>query len=101
MTKSKETPLACTLAPEELTAQRDQLLPGLIHRAAEVTDVENGLRVKFESRPGLLQELIDVIEQERTCCSFLRFNLTAEPGTGPVTLEVTGPPGTNELLRRL
>jgi hypothetical protein len=31
----------------------------------------------------------------------LRFNLTTEPSAGPVTLDVSGPPGTAEMLRQL
>jgi hypothetical protein len=42
-----------------------------------------------------------VLERERTCCSFLRFQIIAEPENGPIILEVTGPPGTRELLRSL
>jgi hypothetical protein len=57
--------------------------------------------MRFESSPGSFAELARVVDQERSCCSFLRFQLTAEPGTGPVTFEVTGPPGTREMLRVL
>jgi len=39
-----------------------------------------------------------VIERERGCCPFLRFTLDVAPGHGPVTLEVTGPPGTRAVL---
>ena len=99
--ESEDQPIACSLSPAELSNRRDQLLPGLIQRAEEVTDLENGLRMRFGSRPDLLSELVGIIDQERTCCSFLRFQLTAEPGTGPVTFEVTGPPGTREMLRAL
>ena len=41
------------------------------------------------------------MDQERDCCTFLRFALQAEPHAGPVTLEVTGPAGTGEMLRGL
>ena len=101
MAESGDKPIACTLTPAELNSRRDTLLPGLIKRAEEVTDLENGLRMRFESRPGLLAELVSIIDQERTCCSFLKFHLIAEPGTGPVVFEVTGPPGTREMLRAL
>jgi hypothetical protein len=99
--QDEHEPIACTLTPSELSSRRSQLLPGLIARAEEVTDVENGLRLRFRSVPGLLAELAGAIDQERTCCSFLRFQVAAEPGTGPITLEVTGPPGTREMLRVL
>lgn len=101
MSKSDSTPIACTLSPDQLKSRRNELLPGLIKRASEVTDLENGIQMRFESSAGLLAELVQVIDQERTCCSFLRFKLTIEPATGPITFEVTGPPGTRELLRAL
>jgi hypothetical protein len=92
---------ACSLTPAELARNREQLLPGLIERAEKVVDLEDGLRLRFASRPGLLAELARVIDQERTCCSFLRFQVVAEAAGGPVTFDVTGPPGTRELLRGL
>ncbi len=101
MAEPEHAPVACALTPDELNDRRAQLIPGLIERAMEVADLEDGLRLTFESSPGLLLELARVVDQERTCCSFLRFKLSAEPGTGPVTFEVTGPPGTREMLRAL
>ena len=92
-------PPACTLTPDQLRERRDALLSGLVRRANEVTDLENGLRITFENRDGLLAEIARIIEQERTCCRFLRFQVTAEPDGGPITLDVTGPPGTREMLR--
>jgi hypothetical protein len=101
MPHSENQSIACTLSPSELASRRGQLLPGLIERASEVTDLDDGLRMRFDTRPGLLAELVNIIEQERTCCSFLRFHLDAEPGDGPITFEVTGPPGTREMLKAL
>ena len=96
-----DTPLACTLTPGELQALREELLPGLVARATDVTDLENGLRLSFASQSGLLSDLARMMEQERACCRFLRFELTAEPDDGVIRLDVTGPPGTRELLRSL
>lgn len=97
----RSAPVACTLSPEELSRRRAVLLPGLIERAKEVVDIENGLRLMFEDGPRLLADLVRIVEQERTCCSFLRFKIVVEPGNGPVVFEVSGPPGTREMLRAL
>jgi len=35
------------------------------------------------------------------CCRFLRFAVAAEPDGGPISLEVTGPPGTAQFLEQL
>ncbi|HTE05005.1 MAG TPA: hypothetical protein VK824_02335 [Planctomycetota bacterium] len=69
--------------------------------ADKVTDLDNGLRVTFASRPGLLADLAQMMEQERGCCRFLRFRITAEPAAGEIVLDVTGSPGTREMLRAL
>jgi hypothetical protein len=93
--------LACNLPPDELRHRREELLPGLLKRAGQVMDLENGLRFHFATCPGLLSELASIIEREQVCCSFLRFQISIEPGAGAITLEVTGPAGTREMLRDL
>jgi hypothetical protein len=91
----------CSLSPEQLQQRRQVLIPGLLKRADQVTSLDDGFRLRFAYRDGLLAELARVIEQEQTCCSFLRFRLSVEPGAGPITFEVTGPPGTGQMLRSL
>jgi hypothetical protein len=95
------TELNCSLTPDQLSVQRKQLLPGLFLRAARVEDIPNGLRFCFAHSPGLVTELAAIIEKERVCCRSLTFRLIAEKGEGPVTLEVIGPSGTAEMLRKL
>lgn len=89
------------MSPDELRQRRQELIPGLLERATEVVDVEDGLRLRFTSSPGLLMSLASVTEQEQSCCSFLRFRILVEPHAGDVELEVTGPAGTREMLRAL
>jgi hypothetical protein len=91
----------CTLSPKELEARRHELIPGLFKRADKVEDITNGIRFQFASKAGLLADLARLMEQEQNCCSFLRLTLTMEPSGGPVTLEVTGPTGTADMLRKL
>jgi len=53
--------------------------------AAELTERQSALL------PGLV----------RQCCQFLRFDLVVEAGLGPVTLTLSGPEGTADMLRSL
>ena len=46
----------------------------------------------------ILATIAQTIDAERQCCRFLRFSITVEPDGGPITLELTGPPGTREFL---
>ena len=93
--------MSCSLTPEQLLIRRQKLVPSLFKRAEQVTDIPNGIRFRFASRPGLLIDLAHIIEQEQDCCSFLRFELITEPSAGPITLDVTGRPGTGHMLRSL
>ena len=101
MTSKPASNLSCSLTPEQLAVRRQELIPGLFKRAEQVNDIPSGIRFRFAAEPGLLTDLARVIEQEQDCCSFLRFELTTEPSAGPITLDVTGPPGTGEMLRKL
>lgn len=91
----------CSLTPDQLHAQRDQLIPGLFRRAEKTEEIANGIRFHFVHKPKLVSELATLIETERVCCSFLSFRLITEKGEGPIILEVTGPPGIAEMLRKL
>jgi hypothetical protein len=101
MEAESSSDVSCSLTPEQLASRRQELIPGLFKRATQVTDIPNGIRFSFSSHAGLLIDLARIIEQEQDCCSFLRFELTTEPSAGPITFDVTGPPGTAEMLRRL
>jgi hypothetical protein len=95
---TSDLPIACTLTPDQLRSQRPALLPGLIARAEGHERIDGGFRFRFASGDGLLTAIAATIDAERRCCRFLRFQMTAEPDEGLVSLEVTGPPGTAEFL---
>lgn len=98
MTETGLVPIVCDLSADALAARRENLSAGVLRTALAVEEIEHGLRWRFASRQGLLPELSALIESERACCRFLSFQVRADAGAGPVTLEVTGPPGTRESL---
>jgi hypothetical protein len=94
-------PVACTLTSADLRARRKELLPGLVARAIERQDLSDGFVWRFPATPETIHAVSAVVAAEHQCCAFLRFELTVEPGDGPLWLRVTGPPGTRELLESL
>ena|SRR5213593_668846 len=94
-------PIACTLNPADLQSRRDTLLPGIVARAQRSDQLPDGMRWHFSPSSELLVALAAMIDAERRCCPFLRFQVVAEPGDGPVWLEVTGATGTRDFLERL
>lgn len=96
-----EIPIACTLGAEGLAARRQDLLPGLVARAAARETLADGIRLQFAPSSDVLRAITSVIDAERRCCRFLRFELLVEAADGPIGLTVTGPPGTGAFLRDL
>ena len=96
-----DLPIVCTLAPSDLRARRETLIPGLVNRAEHVDAIEDGYRFRFVATGDVLSAITQTIEAERHCCQFLKFELSVEPAGGPITLTITGPGGTHEFLSSL
>ena len=96
-----DLPVACTLTPGDLAARRSNLLPGLVAQAESREELADGWRYRFAATGDVLQRITAVIDSERQCCRFLRFQLTVEPDGGPLVLDVTGPSGTREFLSQI
>jgi amino-acid N-acetyltransferase len=102
MRKSLERlPIACTLTPPELQSRRNDLLVGLLNAAEKSEATDEGYRFRFAASSDTLAQIAKLIDAERVCCRFLRFQLTVEPDLGPMWLEVAGPPGTADFLTDL
>jgi hypothetical protein len=94
-----DLPVVCTLAPETIATRKAGLLPGLVRRADSREDILDGVRFRF---PGnALSAVATTVDAERQCCRFVRFNITVEPDGGPISLTLSGPPGTREFLSAL
>jgi hypothetical protein len=96
-----DTPIVCTLNPDDLAARREALLPGLIRRAEDVEWRHDGCRLRFAASTDVLRLIVAVIDAERQCCRFLQFELTVEPNLGPIWLGLTGASGTVGMLKGL
>jgi hypothetical protein len=68
-----------------------QLLPGVVAAATVRNAIDTGFRFECEPNGEVLTSIIRMIDAERQCCQFLRFQLTVAAALGPVVLEVTGP----------
>jgi hypothetical protein len=58
--------------------------------------LSNGLA--FRLQPDSLETVARFVANERKCCPFMTFNITVEPNDGAITLQMTGPVGTREVL---
>jgi len=97
-----DPPIACTLTPGALAARRGGLLlTELVRLSLNRELMPGGLRLTFDSSTQPLATIARAVEAERQGCRFLRFALTVEADGGPIILEFTGPPGTQEFVAAL
>src|SRR5579872_5590695 len=93
-----DLPIACTLSEEALRIRRGSLAR-LGAQSTSITKIENELRLELPA--DTLMTIVSIVDAERQCCRFLRFILTIESNLGPISLEVTGPDGTQGFLESL
>ena len=96
---ANDLPIACTLTPDALSARKAGLLARVLLQATERVDIENGVCLRFPA--GSFADVAAVIDAERACCRFLQFTLVVEPDGGPLSLTLTGPPGTRDFVDAL
>jgi hypothetical protein len=92
---------SCTYTPIELGRDRAAYLPGLIDHAVQQTAVPHGMRFRFVATAERLRQIATVAEHERRYCESLEFRVALGLGTASLTLDVTGPAGTEQFLAEL
>jgi hypothetical protein len=93
-----EIPVACCLTDEELRAREATLFAQFKSAVVSTEEIADGYLFRIPGDKKWIAVAADLIMAERECCPFLRFELAAEPGLGPVTVRMTGPSGTKEII---
>lgn len=98
MSSTEKEPIACTLSSSDLVERKDRIQTEILSQASERKELPDGLEFTFPGASKLSAKLVEFIELERACCSFLRFNLAFEASGGPVVLSITGEEGVKDFL---
>jgi hypothetical protein len=91
----------CTYVSADHRDQRQEYLPGLIDHAVERSEVSHGMRFRFVATAERLRQIATVAEHERQFCESLEFRVGLGLGRASLTLDVTGPAGTERFLAQL
>jgi hypothetical protein len=83
------TPIACTLNGEQLSARRRGAAAVAARALIEARATDSGARFRFQAEAEA--DLLDLIEAESSCCSFLRFDLDRDDETLSLTVEGPSP----------
>ena len=90
--------IACTLPMADLQKRKDVEIKDLVEGAINVTELENGYDLQFNSDETWYKSLTNLIAQERQCCAFLHFELVVPPHHGPISLRILGSPEVKEFV---
>jgi hypothetical protein len=96
-----EIPVACCLTDKELRSRAATLLAPFKSALIATEELPDGYLFRIPRDKKWLVVAAELMAAERECCPFLRFELAAEPGMGPVTIRMTGPLGTKEFLKSI
>ena len=78
-------------------ARHGELGKALLAAVAERRELPDGYGVRLP--PSALRDAAEWVSYERRCCPFFAFALEQPPGSGPVTLRITGPDGVKPFIR--
>ena len=93
-----DLPIICTLTEAELRERRRDVLESVRTAAIETLSLPNGYVYRFAPGSEILTTLARLVALEHQCCRFLTFKMLVEPGDGPISLEVTGPPEAKAMI---
>lgn len=99
---AKDSPFACNInafTREERKRHFEELGPALRKLKTGVKELADGYAFSFPSDPKTFALLSEWIEQERRCCPFFDIALRIDREGGPLSLELTGRPGTKEFVK--
>ena len=92
-----EVPIACTLTATEYRVRLAEV-SALVREALRRVE-RRGLTLGLRYEPEAAAQVRQLVEQERTCCAFLQFDL--EESVHEVRLLVTAPPAAAHLWAEL
>jgi len=97
-----QSPFYCdqaALDPVRRTRHFDVLSPELRGKRLDVRELPDGYEFDFPSDTVTYQHLVEWVDGERECCPFFDISVRVAPEHGPLTMKVTGRPGTKEFIK--
>ncbi len=91
----------CQLGSAEMQERLGEIRGNFLVHVRGVEELENGYLYRFEKTTDGMRMLTEFIDFESRCCAFMGFDLSLQPGAQEVSLSLTGPAGTKELLESM
>jgi hypothetical protein len=99
--ESRNCPVACRLTDSEFRKREATLLAQFKRAVVATEELPDGYLFHVPGDKKSMGVVWEAVVAERECCPFLTFELSAQPNMGPVSVRVTGPAGTKDLLKTI
>ena len=96
-----DPPTVCSLTTAEFRDREATLLAQFRSVVIETEELQEGYAFRLPGDRQSIGLIAELIVAERECCPFLTFELTAQSNMGPVSVRVTGPAGTKDILKTI
>jgi hypothetical protein len=96
------SPFACNalaFSPEIRKRHFEELEPALLKLTKSMRELPDGFEFEFPADNSTYQLLTEWAFQERLCCPFFDIELRFDRDGGPLSLRLTGRPGTKEFIK--
>lgn len=97
-TAEKHLPIACILPGEEQSSRAEEGTQ-LFESVQQIKELPDGFTFSFPGENECVDKVLEFVRAERACCPFFTFELTFEPGQGPIWLTLRGPEGTKDFIK--
>ena len=98
---SEDIRVACCLSDAELRNRASTLLARFESAVIATEELPDGYVFWVPGDKKWMGVVWEAVVAERECCPFLTFELTAQSNMGPVSVRVTGPAGTKDILKTI
>jgi len=98
---SEAFPIACSLDDAGLVTRLESLRENLFAGVLERQELKGSYAFRFPGDGDSGAKIAEFVASERQCCTFFRFELTFEPGLGPIWLKLTGPDGVKDFIEAM
>jgi hypothetical protein len=96
--KNTDQEVSCKLTNPELQKRKETVIASLKKQILEKKELENGFAYRFEGNDNVIDELVEFVKSERSCCSFFTFGLSFSGDGSEAWLNLTGPDGAKQMI---
>jgi len=96
--KNTDQEVSCKLTSPELQKRKETVIASLKKQILEKKELQNGYAYRFEGNDQVIDELVEFVKSERSCCSFFTFGLSFSGDGSEAWLNLTGPEGAKEMI---